>query len=268
MSDALQPLAEKLRPKNFDEIIGHDKILSTTGSLKRIIKKKPLSSFILWGPAGCGKTTIAKTVSQQFYIEDFELSAVLSGVKDLRIIFEKAKKNFCEGRQTILFIDEIHRFNKAQQDSFLPHIEKGVITLIGTTTENPSFSIISPLLSRCQVIKLEKLCKKDLNLIKLKAEKFLGFDLPITKAACEILFEMVDGDARYFLNLIEEISSLGDGHKKLEPKDLKKLFNMKFAEYDKNNDQHFNLISALHKSLRASDTDASLYWLARMISSG
>ena len=189
-------------------------------------------------------------------------------VKDLRIIFEKAKKNFSEGRQTILFIDEIHRFNKAQQDSFLPHIEKGVITLIGATTENPSFSIISPLLSRCQVIKLEKLCKKDLNLIKLKAEKFLGFDLPITKAACEILFEMVDGDARYFLNLIEEISSLGNGHKKLEPKDLKKLFNMKFAEYDKNDDQHFNLISALHKSLRASDTDASLYWLARMISSG
>ena len=268
MSGALKPLAEKLRPKNFDEIIGHDKIFSKTGSLKRIIKKKPLSSFILWGPAGCGKTTIAKTVSKQFCTEDFELSAVLSGVKDLRIIFEKARKNFSEGRQTILFIDEIHRFNKAQQDSFLPHIEKGVITLIGATTENPSFSIISPLLSRCQVIKLEKLCKKDLNLIKLKAEKFLGFDLPITKAACEILFEMVDGDARYFLNLIEEISSLGDGHKKLEPTDLKKLFNMKFAEYDKNNDQHFNLISALHKSLRASDTDASLYWLARMISSG
>ena len=268
MSDILTPLPEKLRPTSFENILGQKKILSNDGILSRIIKKKILSSFILWGPPGCGKTTIAKAISNELNIETFEISAVLSGVKDLRIIFEKGEKNFLNGKQTILFVDEIHRFNKGQQDSFLPYLEKGIVSLIGATTENPSFSIISALLSRCQVIKLEKLNSEYLNLLKLKAEKHYGFELPLTEDAYEILINMVDGDARYFLNLIEDLASLGANHEKLTPLTLKDLFNSKSIDYDKNNDQHYNLISALHKSLRASDTDASLYWLARMIISG
>ena len=268
MSNNLIPLPEKLRPSYIDGVIGHDSILSSEGKLTRIIKNIPLSSFILWGPPGCGKTTIAKVISKQLNIDTFEISAVLSGIKEVREIFQKGENNFSLGKQTILFVDEMHRFNKGQQDSFLPYIEKGIISLIGATTENPSFSIISALLSRCQVIKLDKLDTKYLNSLKIKAEKHYGFELPLTKASNEILLSMVDGDARYLLNIIEELASLGPDHKKLDPKDLKIFFSSKALDYDKNNDQHFNLISALHKSLRASDTDASLYWLARMIISG
>ena len=268
MSNNLIPLPEKLRPSSIDGVIGHDTLLSSEGKLTRIIKNIPLSSFILWGPPGCGKTTIAKVISEQLNIDTFEISAVLSGIKDVREIFQKGENNFSQGKQTILFVDEIHRFNKGQQDSFLPYIEKGIISLIGATTENPSFSIISALLSRCQVIKLDKLDTEYLNSLKIKAEKHYGFELPLTKASNEILLSMVDGDARYLLNIIEELASLGPDHKKLDPKDFKIFFSSKALDYDKNNDQHFNLISALHKSLRASDTDASLYWLARMIISG
>jgi len=268
MSNNLIPLPEKLRPISIDGVIGHDSLLSSEGKLSRIIRNIPLSSFILWGPPGCGKTTIAKVISEQLNIDTFEISAVLSGIKDVREIFQKGENNFSQGKQTILFVDEIHRFNKGQQDSFLPYIEKGIISLIGATTENPSFSIISALLSRCQVIKLGKLDTEHLNSLKIKAEKHYGFELPLTKASNEMLLSMVDGDARYLLNIIEELASLGSDHKKLDPKDLKTFFSSKALDYDKNNDQHFNLISALHKSLRASDTDASLYWLARMIISG
>ena len=268
MSNNLIPLPEKLRPSSINGVIGHDSLLSSEGKLTRIIKNIPLSSFILWGPPGCGKTTIAKVISGQLNIDTFEISAVLSGIKDAREIFQKGENNFAQGKQTILFVDEIHRFNKGQQDSFLPYIEKGIISLIGATTENPSFSIISALLSRCQVIKLEKLDTEHLNSLKIKAEKHYGFELPLTKASNEMLLSMVDGDARYLLNVIEELASLGSDHKRLDPKDLKIFFSSKALDYDKNNDQHFNLISALHKSLRASDTDASLYWLARMIISG
>ena len=268
MSNNLIPLPEKLRPNSIDGVIGQDRLISSKGKLTRIIRNIPLSSFILWGPPGCGKTTIAKVISEQLNIDTFEISAVLSGIKEVREIFQKGENNFSQGKQTILFVDEIHRFNKGQQDSFLPYIEKGIISLIGATTENPSFSIISALLSRCQVIKLEKLDTEHLNSLKIKAEKHYGFELPLTKASNEILLSMVDGDARYLLNIIEELASLGSDHKKLDPKDLKILFSSKALDYDKNNDQHFNLISALHKSLRASDTDASLYWLARMIVSG
>ena len=268
MSNILKPLPEKLRPNTIDDIIGHSSLLSKEGKLSRIIKNIPLSSFILWGPPGCGKTSIANVISKQLNIETFQISAVLSGVKELREVFQKGHKNFSIGKQTILFVDEIHRFNKGQQDSFLPYIEKGIVSLIGATTENPSFSIISALLSRCQVIKLDKLDSEYLNSLKIKAEKHYGFELPLTKESNEILLNMVDGDARYLLNIIEEIASLGSEHKKLDPKDLNEFFSSKSIDYDKKNDQHFNLISALHKSLRASDTDASLYWLARMIISG
>ena len=268
MSDILTPLPEKLRPTTIENILGQKKILSNDGVLSRTIKKKILSSFILWGPPGCGKTTIAKAISNELDIETYEISAVLSGVKDLRKIFEKGEKNFSNGKQTILFVDEIHRFNKGQQDSFLPYLEKGIVSLIGATTENPSFSIISALLSRCQVIKLEKLSNDYLMSLKIKAEKHYGFELPMTEDAFENLINMVDGDARYFLNLIEDIAFLGANHEKLTPQTLKDLFNSKSIDYDKNNDQHYNLISAFHKSLRASDTDSSLYWLARMIISG
>ena len=175
MSDILTPLPQKLRPTSVEDILGQKKILSYDGVLSRIIKKKILSSFILWGPPGCGKTTIAKAISNELDIETYEISAVLSGVKDLRIIFEKGERNFSNGKQTILFVDEIHRFNKGQQDSFLPYLEKGIVCLIGATTENPSFSIISALLSRCQVIKLEKLSNNYLMLLKIKAEKHYGF---------------------------------------------------------------------------------------------
>ena len=174
MSDILTPLPEKLRPTSIENILGQKKILSNDGVLSRIIKKKILSSFILWGPPGCGKTTIAKAISNELNIETFEISAVLSGVKDLRVIFEKGEKNFLNGKQTILFVDEIHRFNKGQQDSFLPYLEKGIVSLIGATTENPSFSIISALLSRCQVIKLEKLNAIQISISSWQAFERLG----------------------------------------------------------------------------------------------
>jgi len=268
MPNKITPLPEILRPKNLNDIVGQEKLLSQNGSITRIVLKKPLSSFILWGPPGCGKTTLARVISEELNIDSFELSAVFSGVNDLRKIFEKAKQNFSDEKQTILFVDEIHRFNKSQQDSFLPYIEKGIVTLIGATTENPSFSLISSLLSRCQVVTLEKLDKEYLKTLKTKAEKYYNFLLPLSEGALDVLVDMVDGDARYFLNLIEEIASLGPKHKHLKPEDLSLILNSKSINYDKKDEQHFNLISALHKSLRASDTDAALYWLARMLISG
>ncbi len=268
MPKQITPLPEILRPKILNDIIGQEKLLSQNGLITRILSKKPLSSFILWGPPGCGKTTLARVISEELKIESFELSAVFSGVNDLRKIFEKAKQNFSDEKQTILFVDEIHRFNKSQQDSFLSYIEKGIVTLIGATTENPSFSLISALLSRCQVVTLDKLGKEYLKALKIKAEKYYNFLLPLRDETLDALVNMVDGDARYFLNLIEEIASLGPEHKQMEPKDLSLIFNSKLSNYDKNNEQHFSLISALHKSLRASDTDAALYWLERMLVSG
>ena len=268
MPNKITPLPDILRPKNLNDIVGQEALLSQNGSITRILFKKPLSSFILWGPPGCGKTTLARVISKELNIESFELSAVFSGVNDLRKIFEKAKQNFSDEKQTILFVDEIHRFNKSQQDSFLPYIEKGIVTLIGATTENPSFSLISSLLSRCQVFTLEKLDRKYLKALKIKAEKYYNFLLPLSEGALDVLVDMVDGDARYFLNLIEEIAFLGPKHKHLKSEDLSLIFNSKSINYDKNDEQHFNLISALHKSLRASDTDAALYWLARMLVSG
>ena len=268
MPNKITPLPEILRPKILNDIIGQEKLLSQNGSIARILLKKPLTSFILWGPPGCGKTTLARVISKELNIVSFELSAVFSGVNDLRKIFEKAERNFSDEKQTILFVDEIHRFNKGQQDSFLPYIEKGIVTLIGATTENPSFSLISALLSRCQVVTLEKLDREYLKALKIKAEKHYNFLLPLREDTLDALVDMVDGDARYFLNLIEEIASLGPKHKQLEPKNLSLIFNSKSLNYDRNNEQHFNLISALHKSLRASDTDAALYWLARMLVSG
>ena len=265
MSDILTPLPEKLRPKSIENILGQEKILSNNGVLSRIIKKKILSSFILWGPPGCGKTTIAKAISNELNIETFEISAVLSGVKDLRSIFEKGEKNFLNGKQTILFVDEIHRFNKGQQDSFLPHMENGTIRLIGATTENPNFELTSALLSRLTVLKLDALSKESLETILVRSETEMKTQLPTSKEGRDFLLSLAQGDARKLINLAEIIFL---SKKQLEKKDIESLCRYRTLNYSKYGSEHFNFISALQKSIRGSDVDAALYWLARMMNAG
>ena len=264
----LIPLAEKLRPKDLNEVLGQDKVVSKNGYLGRMIEDKRISSFILWGPPGSGKTTIARLICKQLNVNIFEISAVFSGVNDLRKIFLKADESFEKGQKTILFVDEIHRFNKAQQDGFLSYIEKGIITLIGATTENPSFSLNSALLSRCQVFILNKLVDENFMELKKRAEIFYKNNIPLDNEAEKYLISICDGDGRYFLNLIEELANLGSEIDIINKEILLNTIQTKALNYDKNADQHFNLISALHKSLRSSDTDAALYWLARMLLSG
>ena len=264
----LIPLAEKLRPKNLKEVLGQDKIISQNGFLGRMIKDQRLSSFILWGPPGSGKTTIARLVCQELKVNIFEISAVFSGVNDLKKIFLEAEENFSKDQKTILFVDEIHRFNRSQQDGFLPYVEKGIVTLIGATTENPSFSLNSALLSRCQVFILNKLIDENFKDLKIRAEKFYQHKIPLNSEADQHLISICDGDGRYYLNLIEELANLGTEFNIIDKEVLLQTIQTKALNYDKNADQHFNLISALHKSLRSSDTDAALYWLARMLLSG
>ncbi len=274
------PLAERLRPRSLEEFVGQDHLLGPNKILNTLLSRGSLPSLILWGPPGCGKTTLARLLAKMVDANFVSFSAVLAGLPELRSIIEEAKETKrMGGPRTVLFVDEIHRFNKSQQDAFLPHVESGLITLIGATTENPSFEIISPLLSRCQVLTLNRLDKEALTKIihrALKDEKRgLGsLNLSIEDDAADLIVEKADGDARSLLNFLEMSAELAvaqtpDGQgAKITVEVVEEAIQQRFLKYDKKGDEHFNVISAFHKSLRGSDPDAALYWLARMLAAG
>jgi putative ATPase len=262
-----RPLADRLRPKSLAEVIGQRQVLGPDAPLTVMLESGSLGSLIFWGPPGVGKTTIARLLADETDLHFVQISAIFSGVPELRKVFEAAKIRRQNGQGTLLFVDEIHRFNKAQQDGFLPHMEDGTILLVGATTENPSFELNAAVLSRSQVLVLERLPHADLELLAERAEAELDRPLPLDSAARENLLEMADGDGRALLNLIEQVAAWKvDGA--LDGKALSARLMRRAAQYDKGGDAHYNLISALHKSVRGSDPDASLYWLARMLEGG
>ncbi|MBO7315838.1 MAG: replication-associated recombination protein A [Paludibacteraceae bacterium] len=268
----MKPLAERIRPRNIDEYIGQTHLVGKDAILRQMIESKRVSSFILWGPPGVGKTTLAQIISEQLNRPFYTLSAVTSGVKDVREVIDKAKNNrFFDNKVPILFIDEIHRFSKSQQDSLLGAIEKGIFILIGATTENPSFEIITPLLSRCQVFVLKSLEKDDL---KKLLERALTIDSELKKRKITIkeenaLFRYSGGDARKLLNIIELVTnSIPDGDIEITDDLITEKLQQNFSDYDKNGELHYDIISAFIKSIRGSDPDAAIYWLARMIAGG
>jgi putative ATPase len=265
--DAPRPLADRLRPKRLDEVIGQEKVLSPEGPLGAMLTARSLSSLILWGPPGVGKTTIARLLAAETDLAFVQISAIFTGVPDLRKVFEQARIRRQNGQGTLLFVDEIHRFNKAQQDGFLPHMEDGTILLVGATTENPSFELNAALLSRAQVIVLERLTLADLERLAQRAEQEMGRALPLTGEAREALLEMADGDGRALLNLIEQVAAW-TLKQPLDREALAARLMRRAAKYDKSGEEHYNLISALHKSVRGSDPDAALYWFARMLEGG
>jgi len=260
------PLADRLRPKTLDDVLGQDHVLGAGGPLRRMLDSGRLPSLILWGPPGTGKTTIARLLADRVGLDFIQLSAVFSGVADLRKAIDSARQRRQIGRGTLLFVDEIHRFNRAQQDGFLPVVEDGTIVLVGATTENPSFELNAALLSRCQVLVLNRLEDADLEKLLERAEVLDGKRLPLTAEARRALRGMSDGDGRYLLNLTEDLFAVGGAD--LDTEALVKAVQKRAPIYDKSRDEHFNLISALHKSLRGSDADAALYWLARMLAGG
>ncbi|MFZ1467769.1 MAG: replication-associated recombination protein A [Paracoccaceae bacterium] len=262
-----RPLADRLRPRTLAEVIGQTQVLSSEGPLGAMLAAKSLSSLILWGPPGVGKTTIARLLADETDLAFVQISAIFTGVPDLKRIFESARIRRQNGQGTLLFVDEIHRFNKAQQDGFLPFMEDGTILLVGATTENPSFELNAALLSRSQVIILERLSLADLERMAQRAEMELGRALPLKGEARESMLEMADGDGRALLNLIEQVTAWKVEHH-LDRDELAKRLMRRAARYDKSGDEHYNLISALHKSIRGSDPDAALYWFARMLEGG
>ncbi|QIE47057.1 replication-associated recombination protein A [Pseudohalocynthiibacter aestuariivivens] len=265
--DAPRPLADRLRPQSLGEVIGQGQVLGDDAPLGVMLASGSLGSLIFWGPPGVGKTTIARLLADETDLHFIQISAIFTGVPDLKKVFEAAKHRRANGQGTLLFVDEIHRFNKAQQDGFLPHMEDGTILLVGATTENPSFELNAALLSRSQVLVLTRLDLGDLERLAQRAEKELGRALPLDGAAREALLEMADGDGRALLNLIEQVAAWKvDG--KLTTDALSTRLMRRAAKYDKSGDEHYNLISALHKSVRGSDPDAALYWLARMLTGG
>jgi putative ATPase len=265
--DAPRPLADRLRPKTLDEVVGQDHLLKGEGPIARMRAQKRFASIILWGPPGVGKTTIARLLAEESGLEFEPLSAVFSGVADLKKAFDRARARRQAGRGTLLFVDEIHRFNRAQQDGFLPVVEEGVITLVGATTENPSFELNAALLSRAQVLVLKRLEADSLDLLIQRAEAETGRKLPVTSEARSAVLELANGDGRYLLNLAEELFSL-NRDTPLEREDLATYLQRRAPVYDRDRDEHYNLISALHKSIRGSHPDAALYWLARMLEGG
>jgi len=266
-AEAPRPLAERLRPRSLADVLGQDHLLGTGAPVGRMVAAGRLASMVLWGPPGCGKTTIARLLAEATELHFEPLSAVFSGVADLKRIFAEARKRREMGQGTLLFVDEIHRFNRAQQDGFLPYVEDGTVVLIGATTENPSFEINGALLSRCQVFVLNRLDAAALESLLARAEKAESRALPVTTDARDALKAMADGDGRYLLNLCEELFAL-TVPEPLDPAALSGALQKRAPLYDKAQDGHYNLISALHKSLRGSDPDAALYWLARMLAAG
>ncbi|GAB0117623.1 replication-associated recombination protein A [Acidisoma sp. 7E03] len=264
----LRPLADRLRPQTLGAVIGQDHLLGPEGTLTRMLARGSLSSLILWGPPGVGKTTIARLIAEQAGLLFSQISAVFSGVADLKRVFEEAARHARTGESMLLFVDEIHRFNRAQQDAFLPVVEEGIVTLVGATTENPSFALNGALLSRCQVFVLKRLDDAALGQLLDRAEAEVGRALALTGEARATLAAMSDGDGRYLLNMVEQLFSLPDDQVPLDPEGLADLLSKRAALYDKDREEHYNLISALHKSLRGSDPDAALYWFARMLAGG
>ncbi|SPH22488.1 Replication-associated recombination protein A [Ascidiaceihabitans donghaensis] len=265
--DMPRPLADRLRPKTLQEVIGQSQVLGPEGPLSVMLGAGALTSLIFWGPPGVGKTTIARLLAHETDLHFVQISAIFTGVPDLRKVFEAAKIRRQNGQGTLLFVDEIHRFNKAQQDGFLPHMEDGTILLVGATTENPSFELNAAVMSRAQVLVLDRLDLADLERLAQRAEQELGRALPLDGHAREALLEMADGDGRALLNLVEQVAAWTvEG--KLDPQALGNRLMRRAAQYDKGGDAHYNLISALHKSVRGSDPDAALYWFARMLEGG
>ncbi len=261
------PLADRLRPQALSEVVGQDHLLGPDGPIGRMAAAHRLNSMILWGPPGTGKTTIARLLAAAAGYEFQQISAVFSGVADLKKAFETARLRRTAGKATLLFVDEIHRFNRAQQDGFLPFVEAGTITLVGATTENPSFELNGALLSRCQVYVLRRLDSDALATLLAKAEVFEGRALPLDAAAREAMVAMADGDGRYLLTLAETLFTIASDAP-LDVAGMSQVLQRRSPAYDKDREEHYNLISALHKSVRGSDPDAALYWLARMLDGG
>ena len=265
--EAPRPLADRLRPRKLSDVIGQSQVIGPDAPLTVMLEAGSLGSVIFWGPPGVGKTTIARLLADETDLHFVQISAIFSGVPELRKVFDAAKQRRKAGQGTLLFVDEIHRFNKAQQDGFLPHMEDGTILLVGATTENPSFELNAALLSRAQVLVLERLDLADLERLAQRAEVELGRTLPLDGPARENLLEMADGDGRSLLNLVEQVMAW-HVDKPLDSAALGQRLMKRAAQYDKSGDAHYNLISALHKSVRGSDPDAALYWLARMLDAG
>ena len=266
-TDGPRPLADRLRPQILADVIGQRQILGPEGPLSVMLAAKALGSIIFWGPPGVGKTTIARLLAQETDLYFIQISAIFSGMPELRKVFETAKNRRDNGQGTLLFVDEIHRFNKAQQDSFLPLMENGTIVLVGATTENPSFELNAAVLSRAQVMVLERLATEDLELLAQRAETEAGRELPLEADARRSLLEMADGDGRSLLNLIEQVMAW-KREQPINQATLSTRLMKRAAVYDKSGDSHYNMISALHKSVRGSDPDAALYWFARMLAGG
>lgn len=275
MSDSLfsnnvkRPLADRLRPNKLEDVVGQEHLIGNDAPIGRMLKSGKITSFILWGPPGCGKTTIARLIAEYTNLYFEQISAVFSGVADLKRVFQYAqdRKN-TQGKGTLLFVDEIHRFNKSQQDGFLPYVEDGTVILVGATTENPSFELNSALLSRCQVFVLNRLNNENFEQLLQRAEKEEGKKLPIDEDSRNFIKDTADGDGRYILNLAENIWSYAQNGEIFTKDNIISIIRSRAPIYDKGRDGHYNLISAVHKSLRGSDVDAALYWVARMLVAG